>query len=47
MYLTDDLNTVATNMAGDYVLNDTVVEKYERTEDADGNAYLPYFYRYS
>ena len=38
MYLTDDLNTVATNMAGDYVLNDTVVEKYERTEDADGNA---------
>ena len=38
MYLTDDVNTVATNMAGDYVLNNTVVEKYERTEDADGNA---------
>ena len=38
MTLTDDYRTVASNEGGDFVLNDTVVKSYERTEDADGNA---------
>ena len=35
--LTDDYNTVTSNMEGDYVINDAVVESYERTEDENGN----------
>jgi peptide/nickel transport system substrate-binding protein len=38
VYLTDDLGTVASDEGGSYVINNTVVESYERTEDADGNA---------
>ena len=38
MQLTDDYSTVSTNEGGDYVINETVVKNYERTEDADGNA---------
>ena len=36
--LTDNLDTVTTDEGGSYVINNTVVEKYTRTEDADGNA---------
>ena len=35
--LTDDMNTVTSNFGGDYVINESVVDSYERTEDADGN----------
>lgn len=35
--LTDDCETVTSNFGGDYVINETVVESYERTEDEDGN----------
>ena len=38
VFLTDDLGTVSTDEGGSYVINNTVVESYERTEDADGNA---------
>ena len=36
--LTDDCVTVQSNENGDYVINDSVVDKFERTEDDDGNA---------
>lgn len=36
--LTDDCETVTSNVGGDYVINETVVKSYERTEDAEGNA---------
>lgn len=36
--LTDDYSTVTSNEGGDYVLNDTIVKNFERTEDEDGNA---------
>ena len=35
--LTDDCVTITSDQAGDYVVNDTVVEKIERTEDEEGN----------
>ncbi len=35
--LTDDMSTVTSNFGGDYVINESVVDSYERTEDADGN----------
>ncbi len=35
--LTDDYSTVTSNFGGDYVINETIVDSYERTEDADGN----------
>lgn len=35
--LTDDYNTVTSNFGGDYVINDTIVDSYERTEDENGN----------
>ncbi|MBO6053796.1 MAG: ABC transporter substrate-binding protein [Clostridia bacterium] len=35
--LTDDCFTVQSNQHGDYVFNKSVVDKHERTEDADGN----------
>ncbi len=35
--LTDDCVTVTSNQAGESVINDSVVESYERTEDADNN----------
>ncbi len=40
--LTDDYNTVASNFEGDYVINETIVKSYERTEDADGNVTYTY-----
>lgn len=36
--LTDNLDTVTTDEGGSYVVNWTVVDNYNRTEDADGNA---------
>lgn len=36
--LTDDYATVTSNEGGDYVINDTIVKNYERTEDEEGNA---------
>ena len=33
LQLTDDYETVTSNFAGDYVINDTIVKSYERTED--------------
>jgi peptide/nickel transport system substrate-binding protein len=33
MLLTDDCTTVQTNETGDYVINDSVVDNYERSED--------------
>ena len=36
--LTDDYVTVTSNEGGDYVINETIVKNYERTEDEDGNA---------
>ena len=36
--LTDDYATVDSNKGGAYVINNTIVDKYDRSEDADGNA---------
>lgn len=35
--LTDDMNTIATDQHGDYVINKTVVKSYERIEEENGN----------
>ncbi len=35
--LTDDCVTVTSNEGGDYVINESVVKSYERSEDEDGN----------
>ena len=35
--LTDDAVTVTSNKAGDYVINKSIVDSYERTEDEEGN----------
>ena len=37
LFLTDDYVTVTSNEGGDYVINDSIVKSYERTEDEDGN----------
>lgn len=38
LFLTDDCVTVVSNESGDYVVNDSIVKSYERTEDESGNA---------
>ena len=37
LYLTDDCTTVQSDFAGNYVINESVVDSYERTEDEEGN----------
>ena len=35
--LTDDMSTVTSNFSGDYVINETIVDSYERTQNEDGS----------